>query len=181
MKIKHLTNLEDVVIVIRQQLSKQAEMNINDVINADSIRGAMLSKIVDGVQTPYSAKESVIVFELVETTDVDISAQLESDDMLDISSHEVKLVIYGDDSRTVSRKLKARMLSQKVIEDLSKIGINIMNISNITSTTEFINTTRYLRRDMSIRIICSMQISSIDSDEAISDASLTILKLTQNE
>jgi hypothetical protein len=73
------------------------------------------------------------------------------------------------------------MLSQKVIEDLSKIGINIMNISNITSTTEFINTTRYLRRDMSIRIICSMQISSIDSDEAISDASLTILKLTQNE
>lgn len=171
---KHVNSIEETVIVLRQTIARQAELDVVDVINADSIRGAELARPINGVLTPYSAKDNVIVFELNEYPDVDLSMQRNDESMLDISSHQLRLVVYGDDSRTISRKLKARMLSQRTLNELSAKGISIMNISNIESSSEIVNTVRYLRRDLQITFIVSMKIEAIDEYSALETASTKV-------
>ncbi len=171
---KHVNSIEETVIVLRQTIARQAELDVVDVINADSIRGAELTRPVNGVLTPYAAKDNVIVFELNEYPDVDLSIQRDDESMLDISSHQLRLVVYGDDSRTISRKLKARMLSQRTLNELSAKGISIMNISNIESSSEIVNTVRYLRRDLQIIFIVSMKIEAIDEYGALETASTKV-------
>lgn len=171
---KHVNSIEETVILLRQTLARQAELELVDVINADSIRGAELARPVNGVLTPYSSKDTVIVFELNEYPDVDLSMQSDDESMLDISSHQLRLVVYGDNSRTVSRKLKSRMLSQRTLNELSAKGISIMNISNIESSSEIVNTVRYLRRDLQITFIVSMKIEAIDEYGALETASTNV-------
>ena len=171
---KHVNSIEETVILLRQTIARQAELELVDVINADSIRGAELARPVNGVLTPYSSKDTVIVFELNEYRDVDLSMQRDDESMLDISSHQLRLVVYGDNSRTVSRKLKARMLSQRTLNELSAKGISIMNISNIESSSEIVNTVRYLRRDFQIIFIVSMKIEAIDEYGALETASTNV-------
>lgn len=171
---KHVNSIEETVIVLRQTIARQAELDVVDVINADSIRGAELARPINGVLTPYSAKDNVIVFELNEYPDVDLSMQKDDESMLDISSHQLRLVVYGDTSRTISRKLKARMLSQRTLNELSAKGISIMNISNIESSSEIVNTVRYLRRDLQITFIVSMKIEAIDEYSALETASTKV-------
>lgn len=171
---KHVNSIEETVIVLRQTIARQAELDVVDVINADSIRGAELARPINGVLTPYSAKDNVIVFELNEYPDVDLSIQRDDESMLDISSHQLRLVVYGDNSRTISRKLKARMLSQRTLNELSAKGISIMNISNIESSSEIVNTVRYLRRDLQITFIVSMKIEAIDEYDALETASTNV-------
>lgn len=162
-----VNSIEETVVALRQAIATQAEISLDDVINADSIRGAELTRPVNGVLTPYTSKDTVIVFELVEYSDVDISMQDFDESIYDISSHQLRLVIYGDNSRTVARKLKSRMLSQKTLNFLSQKGISISQISNIESSTEIINTVRYLRRDMKIVFVCTMKIDAIDEYEDV--------------
>jgi len=171
---KHVNSIEETVIVLRQTIARQAELDIVDVINADSIRGAELTRPVNGVLTPYAAKDNVIVFELNEYPDVDLSMQRNDESMLDISSHQLRLVVYGDNSRTISRKLKAIMLSQRTLNELSAKGISIMNISNIESSSEIVNTVRYLRRDLQIVFIVSMKIEAIDEYGTLETASTKV-------
>lgn len=171
---KHVNSIEETVILLRQTLARQAELELVDVINADSIRGAELARPVNGVLTPYSSKDTVIVFELNEYRGVDLSMQRDDESMLDISSHQLRLVVYGDNSRTVSRKLKSRMLSQRTLNELSSFGISIMNISNIESSSEIVNTVRYLRRDFQIIFIVSMKIEAIDEYGALETASTNV-------
>jgi len=170
----HVNSIEETVIVLRQTIARLAELDIVDVINADSIRGAELTRPINGVLTPYSAKDDVIVFELREYPGVDLSMQRDDESMLDISSHQLRLVVYGDNSRTVSRKLKSRMLSQRTLNELSAKGISIMNISNIESSTEIINTVRYLRRDLQIIFVVSMKVDAIDKYDVLETASINI-------
>jgi len=171
---KHVNSIEETVILLRQTIARQAELDVVDVINADSIRGAELTRPINGVLTPYSAKDDVIVFELNEYPDVDLSMQRDDESMLDISSHQLRLVVYGDNSRTISRKLKSRMLSQRTLNELSAKGISIMNISNIESSSEIVNTVRYLRRDLQITFIVSMKIEAIDEYDALETASTNV-------
>lgn len=173
----HVNSIEETVIALRKVISEQAEISLTDIINIDSVRGAELTKVVDGVVTPYSARDTVIVFELVESNDLDLSMQLQNNSMLDISSHQLRLVIYGDNSRTVARRLKSRMWSQQVVNGLSLKGISLSHISGIDSSTEFVNTMRYQRRDMRITFIVSMQVEPVGEESKISTAEITI----QNE
>jgi hypothetical protein len=49
-----------------------------------------------------------------------------------------------------------------------------MNISNIESFTEIINTVRYLRRDLQIIFVVSMKVDAIDKYDALETASINI-------
>lgn len=171
---QYVNSIEETVIILRQTIARQAELDVVDVINADSIRGAELARPVNGVLTPYSAKDNVIVFELNEYSDVDLSMQRTDESMLDISSHQLRLVVYGDNSRTISRKLKSRMLSQRTLNELSANGISIMNISNIESSSEIVNTVRYLRRDLQIIFVIAMKVDAIDKYDALETASTNV-------
>lgn len=170
----YVSSIESVIVELRKTLANQAEISIDDVINADSIRGAELTHVVNDVLIPYTAKDDVIVFELVESSDFDIDMEKFDETLEDVSAHQLNLVIYGDNSRTLARKLKSRMWSQKVVNDLSLKGISISSISDITSTTEFINTIRYLRRDMTITFICAMNFEPISEYHEIEDGNINV-------
>jgi len=172
----YLNSIEDAIKILRKIISIQSEIDINDIINADSIRGPELTKIVNDQKVPYAPNENVIVFELRETQDFDLSMELNNDNMHDVSSHQLRLVIYGDNARTVARKLKSRMLTQNVIKILSENGLSLVNVSNIESTTEMINTTRYIRRDMQINFIVSMNIDEVDTTAAIELAETHVIR-----
>lgn len=170
----HVTSIEDTLIVLREVIATQAEVQLVDVINADSIRGAELSRVVNGVIKPYSSKDTCIVFELVENASLDISMENEDESMLDVAAHQLRLVVYGENCRTVIRKLKARMWSQHVLNTLSQAGISISSISDIESSTEFINSVRYLRRDMQIVFVCSMMILPIEQHVEVQVANTNV-------
>lgn len=171
-----INNIEQLILIIRPMIAKQAEISIDDVINADSIRGPELTKIVDGKKEPYQPHEQVIIFELNETSDVSVYETQENDEINAILSYELAIVLYGDAARTHAVKLKGRLLSEKVLQELSEQGISITSISNIIPSSEFINSTRYIRRDFSINFNTTININQIENYEHIDIAKVTIKK-----
>ena len=163
-----INSVEQTILILRPIIAQQAEINSDDVINADSIRGPELTKIENGQKVPYQPYENVIIFELSEDNSFSVVETFEKDNKVhSIDSYSLHLVIYGDDSRTISKKLKSRLLSQKTRSELSEQGISITSISQIEPSTEMINTTRYIRRDMTINFISELTFDLIDTYEEI--------------
>lgn len=163
-----IKSVEQTILLLRPIIAMNAELNLNDVINADSIRGPELTKIVNGQKVAYQPHENVIIFELTEDRSLDYVETFEEDNKVHtIDSYSLHLTIYGDDARTLAKKLKARLLSQKIRSDLSEQGISISTISPIEPSTEMINTTRYIRRDMTINFITELKFDLIDDYEEI--------------
>lgn len=173
-----IKSVEQTILILRPIIAMNAELNLNDVINADSIRGPELTKIVNGQKVPYQPYENVIIFELNEGRGFDVIETYNEDNKVhSVAPYEISLVIYGDDARTLSKKLKARLLTQKVRGDLNEKGISLSGISEIESSTEMINTTRYIRRDMTIYFITELVFDLVDDYEEIVSAEITDTKL----
>lgn len=164
-----IKNVEDIVLLLRPVIATQAEIDLNDVINADSIRGPELTKIVNGQKVPYEPYDNVIIFELNEDTSFDVVETYKDDKIHSIDAYIFNIVIYGDKARTLSKRLRARLLSEKVRGDLSAKGISITSISNIEPSTEMINTVRYIRRDMTIKFITELKFKQIENYEDIEE------------
>lgn len=159
-----ITHVEQLITILRPIISQNSEIMLNDIINSDSIHGAELTKIVNGEKIPYATNENIIVFDFYETQGVNIIETDENDVVHAINSYAMHLVIYGDKARTIALTLKARLLSPTMIQRLARQGISISSISPIESSTENINTAIYIRRDMTINFISSIEISQVDVD-----------------
>lgn len=165
-------SVEDLITKIRPVIARQSGIDINDIINSDSITGPELTKIVDGKKVPYQTFDNFIVFEFTETPNVNIYETYDDGKVHAINSYALFLTIYGDKSRTISLRLKARMFTSEVQEYLSNIGISITRFGTIESSTETINTMVYIRRDMSIHFINEMAFDLIDEAESILSAEI---------
>ncbi len=172
-----IDNVEQTILILRPEISRQAEIPLTDIINADSIRGAELTKMVNGEKIPYQPNDNIIVFDLQENQSLDVNETLDNGEISSIASYQMHLVIYGDKARTTARVLKARLLSSKVIQGLSRKGISITKISSIEPSTEMINTTRYIRRDMTISFISEMVVKPID---VYTDLEITSIEVKNN-
>jgi hypothetical protein len=159
-----ITHVEQIIKILRPVISQNSGILLDDIINSDSIHGAELTKIVDGEKVPYSTTDNIIVFDFYETNGVDIIETDEDDVVHTVNSYAMHLVIYGDKARTVALTLKARLLSPTMIQRLARQGVSISSISQISSTTENINTAIYIRRDMTINFISHITISQVDVD-----------------
>lgn len=172
-----IERVEDIILLLRPLIALNAEMDLDDIINIDSIRGVELTKIENGKKVPYEPYETVIAFELVENNNIDINETYEKDNLVhSVSSYDINLVIYGDEARTISKKLRARILSEKVRGDLAEQGISLIDASSIEPTTEMINSVRYIRRDFTITIVAELKFELLDDYEEIDSTRLNETK-----
>ena len=92
------TTYTDLIINIRQELINQAELDSDMVINAVSVRGPLLKKLIsDYESTSINLHDGFIIFELLENKDSENNIILHNDDNSSDNVNEYKLLlkIYG--------------------------------------------------------------------------------------
>lgn len=163
--------LEDVMLIdkyIRQELIQQSGLIGERVLNAISVRGQDLSKLVDEkIYMSYNLYDCFIIFEVVidsDSTD-NVSMTEEDESITDYSVFNVKVMIYGNKSNILSHRIKSRLLTEEIRQNLYEKGIHLIEISSIESVNDFINNTIWPRTDFDIKVGCRLNFEKIISYE----------------
>lgn len=163
-----MIKVEDVIKVfgnlIFNKYSKEL-VDISNIVNADSIRGPQLTKVVNGVETPYDTCDNVLVLELLETPGGPNLTETRRDDKLLIEAKQsLHFTLYGENCRTLALSMIAFIQTSWFILQLQLNDISLVRVSESNGMTEFINNTRYLRRDFTIDL--SFSLNPTKEDEA---------------
>ena len=154
--IKALNSLDDAVLILRNAMIEKLNVDGQQVLNALSVYGADLAKIVQDVQDsikhegsdPENTQSDVLIlFEV--SNDEDSKNNMIQGEVV-YEACKMHLTIYGDDSEEVSVKLKTALLEADEKVALNLQGVQIASISNISAVNEFKNETLWQRRDMDI-------------------------------
>lgn len=165
--------------VIRNVLIKQSELSSSRVLNAASVRGQNLSKLIEeDTYTSLNLSDILIIFERVFNPNSKNNVVMEEeDDTITIySSFYIKILIYGNDSPYIANKLRSRLLTRSVIDDLQESGVCVNNISNPEPMSEWLNETLWIRNDLTMEVSCRESFKKIDSDYEINELSGIIFK-----
>lgn len=181
--ISEITSIESLEAPIRSILLKQSELDGNHVLNALGIRGPAMEKpsVTQGefIFESMSVSESVLIFELYEKSS-NSEDDVNDEDIFTYLELGLKLIVYGKDSRTLSQMLKARLLSAEVRDELFKIGLNLKNVSEIESASEYVNDVLWQRRDFEISLSCRMNTQKISKDKSFELAnSIDVVEVNQ--
>lgn len=172
--IEHIVDIDK---IIGNMLVKQSTLARDNILNVDSIRGVDLSKfITDKVKLSYDLSDLVILFEVkgVDNENVNVSETMSNDLILESSSFEIQLTIYGNQSLHLAKILKARIESEKVRNDLLAEGLYLINIESIQSFNEFMNETVWPRADIILNVACEMQINQVDTMNEVDDVNVKV-------
>lgn len=187
-------NIEELNKVLRQMLITQSELSPERVLNALSVYGTELDKLLeDNIYESIDRFNATLLFELSsrdatsdmsmeeDTTVVDaltcsrynLCNGLEVSDDLKVTdssltsykAFKLNVIIYGIDSTTIAQKLFARFNSEFCRTLLYQQGIYLESVSQPAILNEFKNNTMWLRNDMTINIAVKQNISQITSDD----------------
>lgn len=158
---------EDIIKNLRKILSKQAEIDIDRILNAFSIRGPELTKILNGEEEmSYDATDCFIIFELNEDVNESNVAIVNNDNTIDYNANYTFLMkIYGNSSYYISQKICTRFKTEQVVNELHDLGIYLKGISNPSSVNEFINDTMWLRKDITFNLQVRHNIINLNDDK----------------
>lgn len=168
--------------IIRNVLIEQSELNSKRVLNALSVRGQNLSKfITENSYMSYNLSDIVIIFEISSNQSSKSNVVMEEDDdtITDYSSFYVKILIYGNKSSYIANKLKSRLLSRKVIDNLQYEGIHVETVSNPEPMREWLNETLWIRNDITMEISCRESFEKVSLDYYMNDLSVLQIKETK--
>lgn len=158
-------------IIMGDLLTTQSELDGSRVINADSIRGPELSKLIDEkVYLSYNLKDSVIIFDISERDGVDITMEDEDGNIIKETPLECSVTIYGNGSLTLANKLKARLESAEVRVYLLENDLFLESVSVSPSIKEFINNTIWIRNDLTINLVTESKFNKILIEEEMESA-----------
>ena len=169
-----ITNLRELEKIVGNILYKESELTKDRIINALSVRGPALSKLVtDKVKLSYDLNDVVIIFEIVNRSndDVNFSEEIDENEIRNNLALEVNIVCYGNASNNVVNKLRARLLSERVRLEFLENDVYIAQVSNATSLNEFVNETVWPRCDFSFNIDVEMLVKKTIEDKTIEDIS----------
>ena len=127
-----ITPIKDILEIdkiIRNTIIEESEFEANRVLNAISVRGQNLSKLVeDNIYMSYDLDDLIIIFEVIPNPSFNDNVTMEEDDgsITNYSNFYVKIIIYGTKSANVAYKLKSRLLSRRV-KDVTKEFILIQS------------------------------------------------------
>lgn len=160
------SNVKELNKVLRNQLILQSELNEKRVVNALSIYGETLDKLLEAsVFDSYASQDTVLLFELVSRDlNSDVSFTDSNNKIIYNKSYRLKIILYGDSSADVANKLVARFRTQKVRNSLQDLGVYVEKIMEPISLNEFKNGVMWLRNDFSIDISCQFEFSQISDD-----------------
>lgn len=156
--------------IIRKVLIEQSELKSKRVLNAISVRGQNLSKLInENEYSSYTLNDTFIIFETLSNPSSNNNVVMEEDDdtITCYSSFYIKILIYGNNSPQMVNKLKSRLLSREVIDNLYNEGIHIEKISNPEPIHEWLNETLWVRNDLTMQISCRESFEKINSDYII--------------
>ena len=171
-----INSIKEVDKIIGDMLVKQSELQRGNVVNGCSARGVDLSKFVtEKVKLSYDLSDSVIIFEIKSSNNNEVDfTEAENDVVRESLSLEVSVIIYGNQSLTLAKMLKARFESEKVRNDLLDKNVYLSSVNEISFMNEFINETIWPRADFTMSIACEIQVSQIDEMSEINKADVTV-------
>lgn len=162
-----ISNIHEIEKIIGDMLVKQSQLDKSRIMNGLTPRGADLSKFVtENVKLSYDLFDTVIIFEILssEAENINFTEQeAEGTDIRESACFEAKIIIYGNESMQMAKKLKSRFESEKVRYDLLNSGLYLIDTSYASSINEFVNNTIWLRADWSFKIACEMKYEQIDT------------------
>lgn len=170
-------NYKDIIINLRKEIIKQSGISDDRVLNALSVRGTDLTKILDDSILSYDISDCFIIFELVEDNSKTSYTTPNENSMDSIANFNMLLKIYGNSSYIVSQMLKSRLKNPNVITELRNKGIYLTSIDNIVSVNEFINNTYWIRHDMTLNITVRFNFNNIEDEGYVEAINKTIIKV----
>lgn len=166
--IQPVENIKDIIKILRNTVIEQANLDGKFVLNALSVRGAMLNKSTEQqIYQTFERTDLFILFALIEHETSD-NVTIDNDDKtgsIRYVSYQFNLSIYGEAAGMTVQLLQTRLLSNEVRVSLYNQGIKLQNIDEPTSSNEFINNTLWLRKDMSINIAVRLDFKDILTSE----------------
>lgn len=180
--ISYINSTKDIIIALRNEIITQAEIPSNYVLNALSFYGTEMHRSQNGIVfDSFSQEDTFIIFELNKRDTSDTVNYSSGDDIINYASYVMRLNIYGEDCDLLSRKLRSRLLSEEVRNNLYEKGVYIQNIPYPESINEYINEVMWEREDLEIEIAVRFNINKITiNDPMESLGSLEIYK-TEDE
>ena len=165
------TTFNDVIINLRKVIIDYVGIDNNRVLNATTVRGADLAKIINESQlNSFNLNDSFIVFELKESTDKDYYIINENDDENSlISRYHMDLKLYGNACHVISHKILSTFREEMILQDLYEKGIHFTGITYPESANEFINNTLWKRCDLTIHLETRMNVEKNKKDEYFDD------------
>lgn len=169
--IPKITNENTLITNFFNTLVIQSQLSQDHVLNVNSPTGIDLSKLLlDNIYVSYLRTNSVILFEFLRNSDNNnMSYTKENDDINKYTSYKVHIIIYGNTSSELANKLKPRLLSGKVIDDLYNKGIYIKEIGEIETINEFINNKYWNRNDFDIYLACRYEYTQVSVENKTSE------------
>ena len=172
--IKALRTVDEVELILINCITQQSELPANYILNGETHQGADLGHVETTYDEqgavksseiiPFTTSDTFIVFDLSEDSEK-ARTQVLPDDTIDcFTYYRMKFSIYGDQAATVSQKLRARLTTAKVRQNLEANGVHIESFEAINSTNEFINNVYWQRKDLELQISCRYNFTQYDVD-----------------
>ncbi len=169
------TTYENIIRTIRQTIITLLNISADRVLNADSVRGADLLKIIScSESTSFSLNDLFIVFRLKEY-DNDSYYIIPEDDSSSslIISYEFTMNIYGNACHEASQKLLTIFKEERTLVDLYEKGLYVHQVNKPRFMNEFINNTMWPRCDMSIVLEVRVAIENANDVAELDENSLS--------
>lgn len=176
-----MKSIKEIIPPLRNIISINSGVPLDDILNADSIRGAYLTKMIGREEIPYTNEDTVIIFSIEEDNEDQIT-ETGLDDVLRTNvTYDITITIYSDSARTISLQLRSRLLQSTNIELLRQNGIYLKSISLIDGVTEIINQQRWIRREFVIKALVVLEVDKIIDDEDLEEGEISLSKEDQED
>lgn len=180
-------NVKELEKILKQTIATQSELSDDRVLNALSIYGTELDKVLAGTDDVYESidqSNTTLLFELKSrpaTSDVSMTETEENDDdsITYYKAFRLHLIIYGDLSSDVAIKLVARFRTEDVRLSLYEQGVYLEKIDDPFILNEYKNETMWLRNDIDIDISVKFNILPVTTSNDFAD--ITELNVIQNK
>lgn len=160
-----ITNINSIETIIRNILIAQSQLTGEYVRNALSVYGTPLDEKSNNILDSIEESDNLIIFEL-NTRDVDSNvSETEEDEKIHFyQGYRVHVIIYGDNSKTLSNKIIGRLRTSILRDTFRKNDLYLESVSSPQSINEYINSSMWSRCDFDIDISCEMIVDPVSLD-----------------
>lgn len=161
-----------IIKIVRKQIIEQLKIKSNRVLNAEAVRGADLTDIVNNTDVmSIKLSDVFIIFEMIEKENDDNVIIPENDNTVSvIATYDFILKIYGNMSHMCAQQLRAMFKTAEVASMLRNNGVYLKGITSPTNQKEFINNTLWPRCDMTFELQCRHNFMKLYEDEFFSNS-----------
>ena len=157
---------ENIIKFLRNEIIKQSQLPSDRVLNALSIRGTNLTKVLNEIiEESYEVDDSFILFELVYVDNGNNVVIPNDEYMTSISNFNFNLHIYGNNSYMVAQKIWTGLRNENAALNLVEQGIHVNGVTFPQTINEFINNTLWIRHDLTIKFEVKFDIPNVTKTE----------------